>query len=92
MAAVRTSLDPRRYALDGPRRFSNSPGCLNPLCPHANWSDGSLPRWWLRLDDGDIVEFAACDETCAREASHIVSARLGREFRPDLTPDPYGSR
>jgi hypothetical protein len=37
-----------------------------------------LPRWWLRLDDGSISDFAACDEACAQAAVRFIHARLGR--------------
>lgn len=63
--------------MDRPRTFSSSVGCLNPLCPRANWSEAHLPRWWLRLDDGQISEFAACDDACAEAAVRIIQARLG---------------
>jgi hypothetical protein len=53
-------------------------GCLNPLCPRANWSEKHLPRWWHRLDDGQVSEFSACDEACARAALRYLNARLGR--------------
>jgi len=58
--------------------MSRSLGCFNPLCPHANWDEPDLPRWWLRLDDGSISEFAACDDACARAAVRFIHARLGR--------------
>ncbi|MCC6629826.1 MAG: hypothetical protein IT340_20800 [Chloroflexi bacterium] len=61
-------------------------GCHNPLCPRANWSEPRLPRWWLRLDDGQISEFAACDEGCARMALRFLNARLGRGDEPAAAP------
>jgi hypothetical protein len=64
--------------VDGPRAWNNTHGCLNPLCPHANWSEANLPRWWLRLDDGQISEFAACDDACAQAAVRLLQARSGR--------------
>jgi hypothetical protein len=64
--------------VEGPRYLTSVVGCMNPLCPGANWSEPRLPRWWLRLDDGQINEFAACDEACAHTAVRFVYARLGR--------------
>jgi hypothetical protein len=64
--------------MDGPRSWSRTHGCLNPLCPHANWSEPNLSRWWLCLDDGQINEFAACDEVCAQAAVRFIQERFGR--------------
>jgi hypothetical protein len=67
--------------MDGPRALSTQYGCLNPLCPRANWCEKNLPRWWVRLDDGQLCEFAACDEACARAGIRFVQVRLGRAER-----------
>lgn len=64
--------------MEAPRSLTAVHGCLNPLCPRANWSETHLPRWWLRLDDGQISEFTACDDACARLAARFIYARLGR--------------
>ena len=63
--------------MDRTRPLSTTHGCLNPLCPGANWSERSLPRWWLRLDDGQIIDFAACDGACAQAAMSVIHNRLG---------------
>jgi hypothetical protein len=69
---------PEEVAVEAPHSLAGVHGCLNPLCPRANWSEARLPRWWLRLDDGQLCEFAACDDACAHLAVRFVYARLGR--------------
>jgi hypothetical protein len=68
--------------VDEPRILPPTTGCGNPLCPSANWSQRHLPRWQLALEDGQITEFAACNEACAHLVSRFFYARLGRTTVP----------
>jgi hypothetical protein len=79
---------PEEVTVDTLRQAPGNSGCHNPLCPRANWSEPRLPRWWLRLDDGQISEFPACDEGCARMALRFLNARLGRTDAPFGAPQP----
>lgn len=80
-------------------------GCLNPVCPRANWHEPHIPTWSVRREGGELVEFGACDEACARAAARFIHTRLkmaeevarphdgrvSRRGRPALTPQRNGT-